>query len=683
MNIAWVKIENFMRIKKAKESFKDKDIIGIIAQNMKNKKRANHQGKTSIIEAIRWCLTGRSRADREVELIHYGTDFVKVSVCIIDLDGNKHVITRGRDINNLGSLVFGTIDDMSAAQIAINNLIGMSPEDFDQVSYFQQQEIHQFMALAPDKKKAMLMGWFKNDHWKNREADVIKDVKALKDVIKGLQLDVASKQKGVGEEQQIQDEYGIKVSKLAVLKDSRDRLSAQLVKLRNSVTISEADVQKLNDKNVVIKKQLASLRVEIGSRASIETEISNLEFQLKENVGWEDQLKKRRAKISELTVAYTEANIELKNINMKLETFRKHGSGVCPLINEPCDRITPTPERLEDLRELASKGDIAIRKCQESANTNNSIIAKLEKLSEIGPKIDKAKLKLSEIEKLDITIAGLVAEQKEITALLAAFDPKIAEKIEETQDAYKEADDQMQIISRGVGALKSKLDTIAESREYVVTVNEQIIAKTEALNDLQYLAFMFGKKGIPSLEIENCFQEIEDNVNFILGCLNNEYAVSFKPDRELTSWEEHCVSCGHTFGKGAKKPECPECGTERFKKRKDELRVMIVEKGKEISFNMASGGLKTIVSLAIRAALSMLVRRQSGSNFSVLFLDEIDSALDEAYRETLMDLVSQVFIKRLGFTQIFWISHNKSISQSVPHTLLVKGYDNYSELEWV
>jgi chromosome segregation ATPase len=194
---------------------------------------------------------------------------------------------------------------------------------------------------------------------------------------------------------------------------------------------------------------------------------------------------------------------------------------------------------------------------------------------------------------------------------------------------------------------------------------------------------MFGKKGIPSLEIENCFQEIEDNVNFILGSMNGDYSVSFKPDRELSSWEDHCVSCGHTFAKGARKPECPECGTERFKKRKDELRVMIVENGREISFDMASGGLKTIISLAVRAALSMLIRRQNDSSFSVLFLDEIDSALDEAYRETLMDLVSQVFVKRLGFTQIFWISHNKSISQSVPHTLLVKGYENYSELEWI
>jgi DNA repair exonuclease SbcCD ATPase subunit len=683
MNISSVKIENFMRVRKAKSSFKDKDIVGVIAQNVKNKKRANHQGKTSVIEAIRWCLTGRSRAVRDIELIHYGADFVKVSVCLVDLDGNKHIVTRGRDSNNIGSLVFGTIDDMSAAQAAINDLLGMTPEDFDQVFYFQQQEIHQFMMLPPDKKKTMLMGWLKNDHWKNREATVVKDAKDMKDKIKTLQMELASKQKNLGDEQQLQDEYGLKISKLAVLKDSRAKLEEDLFKLKNSIKISVDDVKKFKVKLVEIDKKIASLDVTTSQRNRIEHLTNKYKMELEGSDGWEAKLKHKRAVVSELAQSFSDANAEMRLINQKLDTFKKHKHGLCPLINEPCDRIKATPERMEELRELADKGTNAVNLCKEAAELNQASIAKLEEIQDKTNKLVKLKLQLSEIENAESVVKALELDKKNIEEGLASFDPTISEKIEDAQEAYTSADDQMQIISRGVGALKSKLDVICSERDNIVTINEQIITFTQELNDLQYIAFMFGKKGIPSLEIENCFQEIEDNVNFILSSMNGEYAVSFKPDRELSSWEEHCVACGHTFAKGARKPECPECGTERLKKRKDELRVMVVESGREISFDMASGGLKTIISLAVRAALSMLIRRQNNSTFSVLFLDEIDSALDEAYRETLMDLVSQVFVKRLGFSQIFWISHNKSISQSVPHTLLVKGFETHSELEWV
>ena len=98
---------------------------------------------------------------------------------------------------------------------------------------------------------------------------------------------------------------------------------------------------------------------------------------------------------------------------------------------------------------------------------------------------------------------------------------------------------------------------------------------------------------------------------------------------------------------------------------------------------MCSGGLKTITSLCVRTALTMLLKRQNGTNLNTLFLDEIDSALDESNKEKIKKIVSQVFIKKLGFKQIFWISHDKTISDSVPHTILVKGYEDHSELVWM
>lgn len=682
MIVAWVKIEGFMRIRKSKLDLRGKDIIGIIAQNMKNKKRANHQGKSATIEAILWCLTGLSRATRDVDLITHGADFVKVQTCLIDKDGNKHLVTRGRDSKNTGSLICGTIDDMAAAQKAIFDILGMTAQDFTQVFYFQQQEIHSFMMLPPDKKKAMLMGWLKNDHWKDRETKVLKDVKDLKDKIKELQLELSSKQKNLGDEQALQDEVGLKESKIESLKKSKGSIQKKLIDLKSKPNLSADEVKKLTKQKQAYQITEAGLLEELDGEQSILDTIGTFQSALDAEPDWQNKLEKRRTKVSQFAQSLADANSEMKIINQKLDTYRKHGKGVCPLILEPCDRITPTPEKLEELRDLADKGDKAVVQCHEAIKKNNIEIKKLEANQIAVSHLEKYKRQLAELETKKAEHKRLIEDRKAINEKLKSYNPELDSQIEELEAEASDLDDQIQALSRGLGGLKTRLESITVVRAESVEINEKLVVLTQQLNDLQYVSFMFSKKGIPSLEIENCFQEIEDNANHILSQMNNEFAVSFKPDRELSAWEEHCVACGHTFAKGARKPECPECGTERFKKRKDELRVMVIENGVEQSFEMASGGLKTIVSLAVRAALSMLIRRQNNSNFSVLFLDEIDSALDEAYREQLLDLVSRVFVHKLGFDQIFWISHNKSISQSVPHTLLVKGYEGYSELEW-
>src|SRR5690606_31366367 len=130
------------------------------------------------------------------------------------------------------------------------------------------------------------------------------------------------------------------------------------------------------------------------------------------------------------------------------------------------------------------------------------------------------------------------------------------------------------------------------------------------ITHLRYCAFMSGKGGIPSQEIENAFDEIEDETNFVLQKFGTNLAVQFNPDRELKTWEDSCLACGQVFPNGQKSRECSSCGTERQRKRKDELTIKVLENGEEQNFAMESGGGKTLVSFSNRLALSRLVQRQ-------------------------------------------------------------------------
>ena len=203
------------------------------------------------------------------------------------------------------------------------------------------------------------------------------------------------------------------------------------------------------------------------------------------------------------------------------------------------------------------------------------------------------------------------------------------------------------------------------------------------MDDLKYVVFTFSKNGIPSQEIENAFTEVQDEINFVLGQFGTDMEIIFSADRELNDWEKSCVSCDFVFPKGYKKGECQECGTPRAKKRKDELQLKVMKAGREYGFYMESGGGKTILSLAIRVALTRLKLRKTGSQFRVLFMDEVDAPFDEENRDKFIQLVNNVLIKKLNFEQVVWVSHSKIISDAIPHTLMITKKSTYSEAEFI
>ena len=218
-----------MRIKDAKLSFDKKDIIGIIAQGDKDKDRSNYLGKTSVLEAIRYTLTGESRASKETNLIHHGEDMMEVCVYVKDSNGKEHKIRRGRDSKNNGILDVSFNEKVAEGQKAINDLLGIDKSDFDQIFYFKQQEINEFMNLTPDKKKKLLMSWLKNNHWKEKEEQVLLTVKDFKDKISQKNIILKNEELGLGNESQLRDEQSLLESKLA---NAKIKLESNLRKIQ-------------------------------------------------------------------------------------------------------------------------------------------------------------------------------------------------------------------------------------------------------------------------------------------------------------------------------------------------------------------------------------------------------------------------------------------------------------------
>jgi predicted Zn-ribbon and HTH transcriptional regulator len=166
---------------------------------------------------------------------------------------------------------------------------------------------------------------------------------------------------------------------------------------------------------------------------------------------------------------------------------------------------------------------------------------------------------------------------------------------------------------------------------------------------------MFGKDGIPLIQIENAFEQLETEVNTILEALNADCRVAFSSFRELTTKEKECRVCGIEFAAGAK--VCDSCGVERRNRRKDELAVRLLYGSAERSFESDSGGGMTLVSLAVRPALARLIERRQQHPCKMLLLDEVLGNLDRYNRENVTTALFKLFVEIFGFEQVFVITH--------------------------
>lgn len=682
MKLKSLRLQNFMLYRKFFRVFSDKDVIGIIAEYADNEDRSNRGGKTTIIEAIRYCLFGSSRAEREVDLIHHGEDEMWVELILED-GKETHSIKRGRSKANVPILEVDRIQKSGEAQSYINQLLGFNEREFELTCFFKQQEINQLMEMSPRDKQKHLMQWLKNDHWMKLERVVLDDLKTLQRQV----IELEARRKTLKE--RAQDDSKL-VSMIVELKSllqeriiERDELQKQLDKLKQR-RLSADDRKKLKQEIRTYTDQVSSIASKLKSCESVERKIK----------GEKEQIKLLSERLKKLPNYTRDMEIDLRNdmvsrgaaieaLSSQIETANEHFTGTCPILSAPCDRISFDAKKVKQWEKAQSAMEAELTKSK----------ALLTKLNQARVYEDERKSRLEAVKRLT---AGL-GSPKELRADLARFRSLLRQKEDQLvrdsaagRDEVDVIDEKLSSVNDSIDDFKKSLAIMRDRRKQAKDLKKEVdkleidlTALQRKISQHRYLAYMFGKGGIPSQEIENAFDEIEDETNFILQKFGTNLAVQFNPDRELKSWEEACLACGTIFPKGKHSRECSNCGTERQHKRRDELSIKVLENGTEQNFAMESGGGKTLVSFSNRLALTRLIQRKTGSKFNVLFLDEPDSALDPVNKSAFMDLISKTLIKQFSFQQVFWITHSKEIQESIPNVLKVTRHQKHSTAAWL
>lgn len=696
----------------------EQQIVSIIGEWADEPKRSNRSGKSTFVEAIIYGLYGKSRSKKEIDLINknFPDEDMLVKLVFETDQGEEIIIQRGRTSSNQIILELTGFEgaDKKVIQEEIDKLVGLNYNDFIMTSFFLQGDIHTFMEAGPTGQKQVIAKWLEKEYWKEFEKKTKEKQQEIQKEIDKMYI-IAEDKPDVARDGEIKNDISYLENKRSILEEALATLNGQLEDINNQIKKAdeivelERDIKKIERNitsyqaeidrlNLKIKKLMEKMP-EAEKRDKALRKLGQLSKQLSQMA---DALEEKDEEVSKKRDEHSLKKAEVNNLRSQYKEMNKFDN-ICPVMKKACaaiDSIEGAKEELIEKGKVAAKeleqlqGDLELLRAERKklAEHYNEVLAKYnevkayEKLPGVKDLNENIEAYQEEIEMKKEQIKQVIEDRNEKIAKLQELEKididKLKNQKREIKTEISVKNDELNDIINNVAALNAELKQNIEKRKRAIQAEKEIKVLTEKLNQYKMVAFMFSKNGIPSNQVEVAFNEIEEETNIILEKVNSDISIEFSPDRELKTWEENCLVCNTPFPKGYRKIECPECGAERQKKRKDELNIVIKTQSKEIDFNLESGGGKVLISLAIRLAFVRMLQRRLGVNLKLIVLDELFGMLDEINRANVFKLLTDTLINDFGFSQIFCISHEEEIKEAIPNVIKVTKYEEYSVFGW-
>lgn len=617
----------------------NRGLYGVIGVYDGNDRRSNRAGKSALLKSISVVLFGDGiGADKD---IHSDADRYMVGLDAV-IDGELHTIERNRGRDG-GTMVHinGIRMSVTQANATLQTRLCFSKEDFAKIAFVRAGELDGIISEGSAKMKADLMRWLGLDYWERLSSFVSKDLVQLERMIDGkkilLDVDNASLH---GLETDLDGIPGIESLK-ASLAVARSQYDVLLMRIAECKTTNKAVVLKKEQDELLIKIAVDDVKVEFDGELYVPKAL-----RLKLD-GMIESAKVTKKKLEDGLLAVKTVDKYRNNTHEKFLEMM-----MCPIV-ECASLKCPIGERIKEILEISSKKSINDKKLNDTARA---------KISEVTNRIDKLERVKSKLSNDAIRMMTRVRRVEEIDALLESFDG-VVENVDSAleQDAKNVSITIQELESKSASyhILKAKIEELKK------TISKRKADFDDALKKSKMLRFMssaVGKNGIASLQLEHVLSDIEAATNRILSLVDTPQRIAFAFGRELKKLEDVCSKCGISFDAGEK--NCLHCGNGRKNKRSDDISVDIYDSnGRVQDFSQDSSGGQALVALALRIALAQYF------GFTVLFLDEVCSSLDDENLEMMIKLLKRLTM--MGFYQIFVISHREKLRSLFEHTIII------------
>ena len=671
-NITKVEIQNFRSIKDKVELAIKPGLYTIEGVNMDEENGSkNGAGKSSIISAIYWCLTGTTLTNEVLadEIINETAGKDCCVTLYIDSNENQIEITRTRKHPQLGNTLILKIDgqDVSCHKIAdtqerLNQLIKI-PFNLLHSTIMMTHDIKSaFSDLSPQQRVQTLESIRDYSIWDKVREEANKDIKECDKEIneKTQQINEMTGSyktyegliKTTDEEIKLTMETGISLNGKEQLKVYEDEIKNYTEQLKNkkseledSQKIQLEDLSKYTEKLNELNKKHLELKSELDTKFKTDRDKLKADYQAKTNATKEEivSLKSKNQNIS----------FEQRDLTRQSNEIQKwFDSPNCPTCGRPLERteeeISANKTKLQDLKNNLDSLEKQIKE-------NEEVIVKKELLlTEMNLKENEEETKLE----LDYKVAlDLLTNTHENNS------KQTNEEYKKKQEEQRESKQKVYNLAQDVNKLESKLGEINGLKIKLEEQLENLRSKIQKLKE---------NKTKYEEEIKKIIEDGKTLRNYITDLTDKRQLSDYyykllgskgelRPyllNRDIENLNVYMQRYIHSFFKNTEVS---------LRLNGASIEIDINSLGIQKSVSNLSGGEKKRLDLAIQFALYDLLQSTSQITFNILCLDEIEAQLDSLGCQQLISIIEDLSEK---VETAYWITNNPMVSEVIPHKII-------------
>lgn len=535
----------------------------------------NHQGKSSLLNAIEWCLYGDKcigeksgirervgKGESAWRVVNDNTDKAEVKLTIQNDTGIFTIIrtdVKGKGKKGKSIKLFlpdGTLKEEDDAEQEITKLLQVSFRDFATTAYQHQETIHDFVIQTPNERSDAM--------------DRLLGLTDYRNILDGIKnSDVSKVQKElIGEFSKFQAR--IEEARKIRQKDIDDKIDKARERGIGDKELNEEELIKLSASTI---EDVNSFAKQLGITAPTISSLSNwkdtepLITKIKnecdrlwaESPDVKEQSEKtgERSKIVSLKSQYNTQYQTFKSKEKKLQDFERENGSKEKIENEIKDTINMIGAIDKEIKRTSSKAKlveegISLLKAAAPSETDICPLCKksvpnlLEHLQkewkeEIEVKVRDLKEKNGELDKKKNNLESLVKERDRLSHDIEEEKNRLSETIGNISEFLhrelsdkddpaailsketKDIDTRLKEIEVAIKSKREKIDTISAKKETINLLYEILLLKDklEKINDIQKTDEYKRQEKIRE-DVSNLIGEVEELSKIIKQCMKEE-----------------------------------------------------------------------------------------------------------------------------------------------------------------
>jgi DNA repair exonuclease SbcCD ATPase subunit len=651
MHVVQLRLVNWMCFRGVNTLSLQPQAYAVFARHESDVERSNWLGKTALLEAFRFALTGEHRKRYEDGWITDGEERGGVGLLFSTGLGILRERTRGKSTQLRASprgadLVLGMDERRDTAkgdeaQKLIAHVMGLTSEDFGITCYLEQRQTARLVTADPAERTRYVNGWLQLEQLKAAEAH---NAQELSDKV--AEADLLQRQLTIHEE----------------------RLKATLTINEKVVTtdqLHKALKSAGEELNKAHSLSSEAARRQQTARAQRLEEVRAQEYEqlLRDIKPLADQLAKMDgeallAAVEKAYTADTEAGLLVhtaqREAKQKQHLAAGEFDGHCPVANIAC----PAREQINDSRaenaKLYVNATTTWKKASEAFNVARE-------------SLKKAEAKLGEYQRLAAQVEALRGRAQ---GLLRGRTRSAGERVDEEDAARAHDRAQQHVVELTTRAesLAEKYSTASALGQIVGQTKEKLTTLHQEVQPLREAAVILGPRGAQRRVAEGALANIEHGANKRLAGSGVELQVNVRWESEGRGLAKVCYACGWPFPASERVKECARCQGERGPNIVNRL---------EFVTSSQSGGADDFAGIALQFSASEWLRRRREAAWALGLLDEPTAQMDAANRKAFARMLRQ----ENAFEQLLVVAHHQATLDALPGRIQITATSGGSKVE--